>query len=1213
MKRNILKNTLNYGKFIVLLFFILVSLVSIDPKTTFAQATPTTFSTPGSYTYTVPSGVSMLKVKIWGAGGGGGNSDITCTGFIFSNCNNWAAVGGAGGGYSEAIIPVTQGEIFDVTVGAGGQTTPVASMSPYILYSTYNSNPSFTDKSAGSSILKSRSSNQYIGAGGGSSGFTTPGKFPVAYPVSSEFNAGSLHGRGALGVVGGTGAGLAGKITSWCGDGNGNIASNCIRIPGGGSGFGTYSGITSIQGSSPSTPNPFPSQITKNVPGGAGAMGGIGGNDGVNGKAPGGGGGVADSASITKGGDGKVYIEPVAQLSFDFKLSNDGNKVITAGNNISSVITTTSLSPLTNGDVTLNIDSITNSSGASVKDIANGIAVGGSSFSGGKIVTPNPVSNTNLTLYTYSTTPKGLYTVTVSGTYKKSSVVNGSQLKYPCSIVFVTDPQPNGNNQYDGFYFGCSTESGFNPQTDYDVNGGLNSTKCINFDDGSCKVVGQNAYLANSSGAQKVVDFRRSLALRECGLNNYTMSGNEQSASTYFTCNSAPTVSTNNTSVITRTTTFNVTVQSPLVYNLATTPSADSCKSSDLNVKLTWSAISGASSYNLYRTRSGTSDPVVIRSVAGTSYTDTTIVYNTLYTYKVAAIVSGAEQISSSDVNVYSPKYLTGSQCPQPTVTPIVKLFTKKTADKITNLALYDLATVPNATNSVISIPLGAQFDLKWVSNLTPDYTCRQITVTPSATTDNTIWSYGNTTGSIVTGLWTYDIDTGAYQLKLSCTNGTNTVLSNIVSVTIQDPLTATANLVPCANGQAGCFEVAPPPPVDAINYGLQVTSSGDKCFANDLSLTQSWNNIGADSYTVTRTRTSPSETVKYTVKGSENTEKYPTFSTDTKYTYTVTATVGGKLQSVSPAVTVTSPKLTTTNCPTPQLTLGIKRSTDSSYSTAIDISKGDTFMLNWSSTGIVGGYTCTNAVIKPDGSNGNSIWTWGNSLSGISNTLTTSQSSVILGSYSFVIHCNSTTGLPSLDSNSVQLGLRSLTIVDLCQNIAGSQSGIPSGLVSDGNGNCIDPNPGVNTSNPNVPPNCTLNCPAPPPTTNPLSVVLFLGNSSIANKSLSSTVEKNDSLVVPYKVKKGNPARIKYISSLSSDYSCAKYVYKPDNTTVNELYNLALDSSHNNIVQTISTSDSEPILYTIKLVCRSTDTSKSAFNSNAVKLLVTDSLIEEI
>jgi hypothetical protein len=487
------------------------------------------------------------------------------------------------------------------------------------------------------------------------------------------------------------------------------------------------------------------------------------------------------------------------------------------------------------------------------------------------------------------------------------------------------------------------------------------------------------------------------------------------------------------------------------------------------------------------------------------------------------------------------------------------------------------------------------------------------VTVTPSAATDNTIWSYGNTIGSIATGLWTYDIDTGMYQLKVSCTNGTNTVLSNIVSVTIQDPLTATANLVPCANGQSGCFEVAPPPPVDAINYGLQVTSSGDKCFASELTMTQSWNNIGADSYTVTRTRSNPSETIKYTVKGSENTEKYPTFSADTKYTYTVAATVGGKLQSASPAVTVTSPKLTTTNCPAPQLTLGIKRSTDSSYSTAVDISKGDTFMLNWSSTGIVGGYTCTNAVIKPDGSNGNSIWTWGNSLNGISNTLTTSQSSVILGSYSFVIHCNSTTGLPSLDSNSVQLGLRSLTIVDVCQNIAGTQSGIPSGLVSDGNGNCVDPNPGVNNVNPNVPPNCSSSCPPPPPTTNPLSVVLFLGNSSIANKTLSSTVEKDDSKVVPYKVKKGNPARIKYISSLSSDYSCANRVYKPDNSTINELFPFSTDSTNNNVVQNISTASAEPILYTFKITCTSSDNTKSKIYSNAVKLLVTDSLIEEI
>ncbi|MFM7106188.1 MAG: hypothetical protein ACKOW8_11750 [Flavobacteriales bacterium] len=34
---------------------------------------PSTFSTPGSYTWTCPAGVTTVQVEVWGAGGGGGN------------------------------------------------------------------------------------------------------------------------------------------------------------------------------------------------------------------------------------------------------------------------------------------------------------------------------------------------------------------------------------------------------------------------------------------------------------------------------------------------------------------------------------------------------------------------------------------------------------------------------------------------------------------------------------------------------------------------------------------------------------------------------------------------------------------------------------------------------------------------------------------------------------------------------------------------------------------------------------------------------------------------------------------------------------------------------------------------------------------------------------------------------------------------------------
>lgn len=57
-------------------------------------------------TWTVPSGVDTIYVKMWGAAGGGGPD----------NGNNW----GGGGGYTEAVIPVNAGQTIEIYVGGGG-------------------------------------------------------------------------------------------------------------------------------------------------------------------------------------------------------------------------------------------------------------------------------------------------------------------------------------------------------------------------------------------------------------------------------------------------------------------------------------------------------------------------------------------------------------------------------------------------------------------------------------------------------------------------------------------------------------------------------------------------------------------------------------------------------------------------------------------------------------------------------------------------------------------------------------------------------------------------------------------------------------------------------------------------------------------------------------------------------------------------------------
>ena len=58
--------------------------------------------------WSVPSGVGVLRLRIWGGGGAGGS------GF------GGAGGGGAGGGYSEGYYSVTAGQAFNVSVGNGG-------------------------------------------------------------------------------------------------------------------------------------------------------------------------------------------------------------------------------------------------------------------------------------------------------------------------------------------------------------------------------------------------------------------------------------------------------------------------------------------------------------------------------------------------------------------------------------------------------------------------------------------------------------------------------------------------------------------------------------------------------------------------------------------------------------------------------------------------------------------------------------------------------------------------------------------------------------------------------------------------------------------------------------------------------------------------------------------------------------------------------------
>ncbi len=85
--------------------FQLKGLLSVNRPPTLSQL----WDTAGNYTFTVPSNVSVLFARVWGAGGGGGGSG-----------GSSAGGGGGAGGYIEGWLRVTPGSSISVSVGLGG-------------------------------------------------------------------------------------------------------------------------------------------------------------------------------------------------------------------------------------------------------------------------------------------------------------------------------------------------------------------------------------------------------------------------------------------------------------------------------------------------------------------------------------------------------------------------------------------------------------------------------------------------------------------------------------------------------------------------------------------------------------------------------------------------------------------------------------------------------------------------------------------------------------------------------------------------------------------------------------------------------------------------------------------------------------------------------------------------------------------------------------
>jgi hypothetical protein len=172
----------------------------------------TVYTSPGTFTVgtTCPSAVTSIKITACGGGGNGGNGSTT---------NDWG--GGAGGGATTNVFyrPVSNGQVYIITVGGSAGSTTIALPGPSVVFTC----------TAGSSANPGPA-----GGGGGGGGAKSP---LAAYAY--------LGNSGSPGYVGGG----PGPPTGYGGDGGTNYGIGLLSgFLGGGIGAYPYASAVPMSG-----------------------------------------------------------------------------------------------------------------------------------------------------------------------------------------------------------------------------------------------------------------------------------------------------------------------------------------------------------------------------------------------------------------------------------------------------------------------------------------------------------------------------------------------------------------------------------------------------------------------------------------------------------------------------------------------------------------------------------------------------------------------------------------------------------------------------------------------------------------------------------------------------------------------------------------------------------------------------------------------------
>src|SRR5580704_12207705 len=316
-----------------------------------------TYSTPGTYTFTVPAGWSTASFDVSGSQGQNGASP-----------SYWTPGAGGPGGETKAVINVTPGEVFQLTVGSQGASGPGSSG-----LSSGGNGGGASDVRSGSCATTTScalSARVVVGGGGGGGGGT--GNFgggPSTAPNGAAGGAGTTtSGVGATGAVNSSGGGANGGGGGTLSAAGGGGAS--IFDPAGGSGaLGT--------GGAGSTANAGRSVGYASGGGGGGGGGYYGGGGGGAGYgSPGGGGGggsgyVSPSALIgtyvgsTRSGTGQIVIAQVSGTTTTTGVVSSNNPSQAS----QSVTYTATVSPAPDGGTVRFVDGTTTISTCSAQSV----------------------------------------------------------------------------------------------------------------------------------------------------------------------------------------------------------------------------------------------------------------------------------------------------------------------------------------------------------------------------------------------------------------------------------------------------------------------------------------------------------------------------------------------------------------------------------------------------------------------------------------------------------------------------------------------------------------------------------------------------------------------------------------------------------------------------------------------------------------------------